>query len=114
MTWTLFSLSKAFSRVEATPHPDLSPAGRGREEAGPGGLALLADPFHVALDGNLAHLDDFAVLDLDEPRSVSRPMVLAGIGEGRGEAPRVELLEALEGVLHRLARRVWPGALDRF
>src|SRR6266849_5265656 len=108
MTWMLFSLSKAFSRVEANPHPVLSPVGRGREEARPGRLALLADPLHVALDGDLADLDDLAALDLDESRAVGRPMVLVGIGEGRGEPPRVELLEALEGVLHHFARRVRP------
>src|SRR6266852_7439882 len=89
MTWMLFSLSKIlFSACARPPHPSLSPGGE--REGGGFALratlyqALLADPFHVAVDGDLADLDDLAALDLDEPRAIGRPMVLVGIGERRG------------------------------
>src|SRR5713226_1439942 len=73
---------------------------------------LLADPLHVALDRNLAHWHHLAALDHHEPRPIRRPMVLAGIGERRGQAPRVELFQALQGPLDRLPGRSIPGPLD--
>src|SRR2546426_12697491 len=73
----------------------------------------LPDPLHVALDGNLAELRDLAVLDHDEPGTVGRPMVLVGVGEGRRQAPGVEVLEVLECLLDRLAGWVRPRPLDR-
>src|SRR5262245_2841069 len=97
------------------PHPTLSP----RRGEGFGGLVvaftaseglrsdslsrcllgphdLLADPLHVAVHRDLAELHDLAALDGDEPRAVGGPMVLARVREGRGDPPRIELLQALE------------------
>src|SRR5262249_57121524 len=72
----------------------------------------LADPLHVAIDGDLAQLDDLAALDLHEARAVGGPMVLAAVRERRGDAPRVEVLQALERLSHRVAGRVGARALD--
>src|SRR5580765_3344634 len=94
MTWTLFSLS-------------IGEVGGGRR-----GWSL-ADPLHVAVDGDLAHLDDLAALDHDEPSPVGRPMVLARERKRRGDAPRVEILQALERLPDRLPGGVRPGPLDR-
>src|SRR4029453_10128433 len=88
MTWTLFSRSIVPNR------------------------SLLADPLHVTLHRDLAHEGDLAVLDQDQTGAVGGAMVLVGIGERRGDAPRVPLLEALERVLHALAGRIRPGPLD--
>src|SRR4029450_1393215 len=88
MTWTLFSRSIVPKRV------------------------LLTDPLHVALHRHLAHEGDLAGLDQPQAGAVGGAMVLVGVREGRGDAPRVPLLEALERVLHALAGRVGPGPLD--
>src|SRR5262245_65145415 len=73
----------------------------------------LPDPLHVAVDRDLANLGDLAVLDQDQPRAVGRPMVLARERERRRDAPRVEVLQRLERLLHGLARGIGAGALDR-
>src|SRR2546427_11777761 len=110
MTWILFSLSMTppSSPLTSSPFTLPPPPRRGRRN----GISL-PDPLHVALDGDLAHLRDLAVLDHDEPGTVGRPMVLVGVGEGRRQAPGVEVLEGLQRLLDRLAGRVRPRPLDR-
>src|SRR5262249_36672945 len=105
MTWMLFSRSIGRGSF---PSPPRSPA------AGERGATLsLADPLHVAVDGDLAHLHDLAVLDHDEPPPVGRAMVLGRVGEGWRQPPGVEVLEGLERVLDRFTGRVRPRPLDR-
>src|SRR2546427_13274560 len=74
-------------------------------------MSLPADPLHVALHRDLLHGHDLAVLDHHQPRSVSRPMVLVRVGEGRGDAPRVPFPEGLERLLHSFPRRGRARAL---
>src|SRR5919109_2948403 len=91
MTWTLLSRSIA-----------------------PAAARLLADPLHVTLHRDFLHGHDLALLDHDETRPVGRTMILARVGEGRRDAPRVPLLEGLQRLLHALAREVRARALDGF
>src|SRR5262245_3471076 len=105
MTWMLFSVSMKRPRPPPGPAqlralPDC--------RARPGACCALSlpDPLHVAVDGDLAHLHDLAVLDHDEPRPVGRPVILARVGERRGQTPGVEVLETLQRLLDRLACRI--------
>src|SRR5262249_16685283 len=74
----------------------------------------LADPLHVAVHRDLTHGHDLAVLYQDPPRGVGRSMVLGRVRERRRDPPRVELAQALERLLERLARQRVTRALDRF
>src|SRR5215472_7368647 len=73
----------------------------------------LPDPLHVAIDGDLAHLDELAVLDHDEPGPVGGPMIFARKGERRRDPPGVEVPEALERLLDRLPGGIGASPLDR-
>src|SRR5438128_6398976 len=92
-------------RWRATTGPPTPPDARSApgNPARSSGLRSLADPFHVAVDGHLAHRHDLASLDHDEPRAVGRPVVLARVRERRGDPPGVELPQALERLLEGLA-----------
>src|SRR5438445_596387 len=127
MTWMLFSRSNyaGGGPRHGPPHPPTlgaPPGTRGTPRSPALGSApgnprhsstcSLPDPLHVAVDGYFAHRHDLAALDQDEPGAIGRPMVFARIGEGRGDAPRVELVQGLQRFLDRLAGQRVARALD--